>query len=269
AERETVQKESPRIIVKQGPSPLAQYFIPNVTRKPWDDIRVRKAVYLAFDRQGAVAVPGHNDASVGADLVPGSGWDIPVQELLQMPGYRQPKDQDIAEAKRQLAEAGYPKGFSFDLLTRNIPDIVEQAVFAKDQMARLGIDAKLKIQETGLFYVIEAQHDFDALSHGVGYVSPDPDFVFGEQYVTGAGGNWGLWSNTKFDALYREQSLTADAAQRKKLARQMQELIMQDASRIILYYRNLSSLYWPEVRDWYFTPSYYVNRKMQDVWLAE
>ena len=85
------------------------------SRPPLDDPRVRKAIYLALDRQeiADVATPG---TGVAGSFFP-PGYATTFEEIAQLPGFRQPKDQDVAEAKKLMAEAGFPDGFKLTFNT--------------------------------------------------------------------------------------------------------------------------------------------------------
>ncbi len=76
-------------------------------RPPFGDIRVRRAMHLAIDRQGLVKTVTFG---AGAINPPGGlalhGFSIPLEEMKTLPGWRQPKDEDLAEARRLLTEAG-------------------------------------------------------------------------------------------------------------------------------------------------------------------
>ncbi|MDP2951789.1 MAG: ABC transporter substrate-binding protein, partial [Chloroflexota bacterium] len=134
AERDILKREAPQIVQKGGTLANPMWLFFNHKRAPWSDVRVRQAVNLAYDRQAAIKVARKGDGTLGAHFLPGSGWEIPEQELLKLPGYRQPKDQDIAEAKRLLAEAGFPQGFKTTMLYWNEALYADQAVFLKDQL---------------------------------------------------------------------------------------------------------------------------------------
>ncbi len=87
-------------------------------RPPFNDVRVRRALHLALDREALIKTAGQGEGIINPPGMPGhkEGYAIPPAELMKLPGYRQPKDQDLAEAKRLLAEAGFPDGLKTTLL---------------------------------------------------------------------------------------------------------------------------------------------------------
>ncbi|MDP2954640.1 MAG: ABC transporter substrate-binding protein, partial [Chloroflexota bacterium] len=244
-----LQQDMPNIVVQKAAETTKPYLFPNHTRKPWNDVRVRKAIDLAIDRQAGIQVVFKGDATVGSYFMPGSGWEIPTEELLKMPGYRQPKDQDIAEAKRLLAEAGYPNGFKTNIITRvDLKFTVDEAVFFKDQLRKIGIDADVSILEVGVFYALQSAADFDLNAHAFTVATPEPDVLIAEQYTTTSGANWGRYLNPKIDEIFFKQMKTVDPAERRKLLREMQEILMSDYMRVVLAWRRGSTVAWPQVK---------------------
>ena len=62
----------------------------NTEKKPWDDIRVRKAAWLAIDRQAAIKILAEGDGTLGLMLGAEGKWALPEAEIAKLPGYRQP-----------------------------------------------------------------------------------------------------------------------------------------------------------------------------------
>ena len=73
---------------------------------PWTDVRARKAVHLALDRDEWLAfysIPGYEGMKLAHTMAPGTFYAPTEEEIRTWPGYRQPKDEDIAEAKTGVA----------------------------------------------------------------------------------------------------------------------------------------------------------------------
>ncbi len=87
-------------------------------RPPFNDVRVRRALHLALDREALIKTAAQGEGIINPPAMPGhkEGYAIPPADLIKLPGYRQPKDPDLAEAKRLLAEAGFPEGLKTTLL---------------------------------------------------------------------------------------------------------------------------------------------------------
>ncbi|MDP2951788.1 MAG: ABC transporter substrate-binding protein [Chloroflexota bacterium] len=267
---ETAKKARPDAVVQKALNLQMPNMGMNTKRKPFDDPRVRKAIFLAIDRQVGNQVVQQNEGRVGGPFPPTSPWALPESELLQMPGYRQPKDQDLAEAKRLLAEAGYATGFKTALTAR--PEKINQdlSVFLVDQLRKLNIQAEIQTTEVATFLTNVNGRNFDLFEWTQALATDDPDQVFGDFYITKAGRNFEDHTIPGFDELFDKQSRTLDPAERKKLVLQMQKTILDNPAKVIVVWQTLFQLFDPAVRNYKVaTRGIYNNQKFQDVWLAK
>src|SRR5437660_1314690 len=110
-----------RITVQESDWNCGSMVIINHKRKPFDDVRVRRALTLAIDRwQGAQGLSKiANVRTVGGIVFPGSPLAATKEELQQIAGFWPDIEKSRAEAKRLLKEAG-AEGLSFELLNRNV-----------------------------------------------------------------------------------------------------------------------------------------------------
>ena len=126
------------------------HLIPlNITRPPFDDVRVRKAVALVFDQEALIA----GGAQVQA-LLFGGGWfaegqgvyALSADQLRKEKYWRSPTPEDIAEAQQLLADAGYPNGEGvpkLDLLGRSDGPVVEAGARARTGLAEAAPEHRL------------------------------------------------------------------------------------------------------------------------------
>ncbi|MFH1486165.1 MAG: ABC transporter substrate-binding protein [Chloroflexota bacterium] len=266
-EIEILKKEEPGIFMSSGLFPLPDNIIMNTRRKPWDNPQARLAIHLAVDRQAAVQFIQKGAGMVGGPMPPSGNWDIPQEELLKMPGFRQPKDADIAEAKKLLAEAGVVKGTKVNVVARKIQK--DAAIFAQDTLAKLGFDATVDIQETAAAYERMRSSDFDVAAFASGPNIDDPDLCFTTYYTSNAARNYSGLTDPKLDELFEKQSRTLDPVARKKVVIEMQKLILKSPGMVQACWRVATMALWKEVRDYKHPSHTFHNTKFQDVWLAE
>src|SRR5262245_33414092 len=133
-----------RIVVQESPWVCKVDLFFNSQVKPFDDVRVRRALQMAVDRWGA------SDAlakitilrPVGGPLLPGSPLALTPDQLAELPGYGRDVEKSRAEARRLLAEAGVPD-LKFKLVNRTVNHPFTPAgVYVVDQFRRIGVTAE-------------------------------------------------------------------------------------------------------------------------------
>src|SRR5438270_13766554 len=114
AEVEAILKKLGDKVVVQDTAATGQFGIAmNQTAKAFTEIRVRKPLTAGLDRYTAsrVLYPIASLKDVGGLMRPGTEFAISKSELQKLPGFGREPEKNPAEAKRLLAEAGYPNGF--------------------------------------------------------------------------------------------------------------------------------------------------------------
>ncbi|MBI2908793.1 MAG: hypothetical protein HYX92_14215 [Chloroflexi bacterium] len=240
------------------------FFGINASKPPFTDQRVRRAASMAIDREAGIQVVAEGYASIGTFMPPGE-WARPTEEIVKLPGYRKPKDVDIAEAKKLMAEAGFANGFKTSLLTASLAEYERPAVFLKDQLSRLGIDAALDMKEYSTYNNERTVGNFSLTAAGPGaaYI-PDPA---GHRKYYGRENFVGMKDNKIFD-LIDQQDATTDRAQRQKLLRELDDRLLEQAAIVPLYWTKMVTAVWPEVKsfkEW----SVMNNHAYTNVWLAK
>lgn len=240
-------------------------FAPQHTRDPWKDVRVRRAASLAFDRQAALAILVQGLGSPGTPTPPGP-WSISSDELKQLPGYRQPKDADIAEAKRLLAEAGYPDGFEGKLLARVGDKSAENmAVLSSEQLRRIGIRLRLDMQEDVVWSRIRANKEYEAMVLTVAASFPEPG---GALVYYGPGNDFGYESAKRDDAI-RAYEIASDSSSRLEAAKRLELLLMDEVPYVVLLWENRAVAYWNRVKNVHPWVGHLNNNRWAHVWLAK
>jgi len=226
---------------------LTTYFYRfNVTRPPFDDARVRKALALAIDK---AAIVRHITR----------GGEIPARAFVPpaMPGYRGPQGLgcDPEQARRLLAEAGYPGGKGFRQIEilfntseahRHIAEVIQQM-----WTEQLGIRAVLLNQEWGAYMHSMKSQQYDvARSVWIGdYTDPN---TFLDMFVTGGGNNRTGWSHAGYDALIRRAATELDLRRRMELLSEAEAILVEQELPIApIYYAASHMMYRPHVKGVY------------------
>jgi len=241
------------------------YYRFNVTKKPFNDVRVRKALLLAINRAGITQsitqggeVPALAFVPYGiADAIPGSDFRKASQETFY-------KDNDIAAAQALLAQAGYPggKGFpAFSILynTSNRHKAIAEAI---QQMWKknLGITCTLKSEEWGVYLDDESRLNYNVARAGwIGdYMDPN---TFLDMFVTGGGNNQTGWSNKSYDALIAKAKATTDPKARMATLHAAEKILMADMPILPIYYYTNPVLLSKSIKNFYQSTLGFVDWK--------
>jgi peptide/nickel transport system substrate-binding protein len=243
----------------------------NVDKKPFDDERVRKALTLAIDRYDLVKTlaPITNIELVGGIMPPTTKWELSQEELETFPGFGRDHAANLREAKRLLAEAGYPNGFKTVLTNRNIKmPYIDLAVYLISAWKKIGVEAEHKVEETATWSQSRVNRDFELLVDPYGsQLVGDPDEML-DKFVTGQSENWGRMSDPVVDQLFAAQSKEMDEQKRIQLVKELQKRILERAWRISGGFTTRLEVRTARLRNYEPMPSHWNNRRFEDVWLA-
>jgi len=265
---ETLKRQEPRMQVWQYDASAVFLLVFNVQKKPWDDVRVRRAVALVLDAQKIIDV-AFDGVGRKSGFMGWGEWSLPDAELQEKwPPYRGPTEKDIEAAKKLLAEAGHPGGFKTTFNQMTLPRSEEEQVIITSQLRKIGIDSTVRVLVYPADFLAAARRgDFEMASAAFVTVVDDPDVYF-VYYTTGNPENWGKFSDKQVDDLYARQSREMDPVKRKELAFQLQRRLMELVPAVVTRYPQWLGAAWPELRGYKGPGKMYNNLKWEDVWLA-
>lgn len=228
---------------------LSTYFYRvNVNKPPLNDKRVRRALALAVDREGLIrnVLRGGQKPTTGF-TPPGAGQGYQPPDMLTF---------NPEEARRLLAEAGFPggRGFpSFEILINTLEAHRTIAEAVQEMWKKhLGIKVTVTNQDWGVYLNSQKNLKYDVCRAGwVGdYLDP---FTFLSIWQTGDGNNQTGWSNARYDELLRASLRERDTARRLDLLKEAETLLLEDLPVLPIYWYVRSQLIRPELRG--FKPS--------------
>ncbi|TVQ22739.1 MAG: ABC transporter substrate-binding protein, partial [Spirochaetaceae bacterium] len=197
---------------------------------PWRDLRVRRAIALWIDKPASIAPALGGFGWTTPNIGPG---DISVPtHFINWPRFdTQPLDVRRAEARRLMAEAGYPNGFTMGHLTRGI--MTETGEWLKDQLSGLGVDLRLQIVDEGEWNRARVSLDYDSQQ---GRLSPSP-IPEGTESVYGRFQNnpdaYAKHDDRAIDELYRILRDATSMEQRIEVWRRMSRYLFVDQTYIV------------------------------------
>lgn len=233
--------KKPDVIKTNRVSSFGAYqVIINTKVKPFDDPRVRHAINLALNKQGLIEAFKTQEQIDLSRWVPHGGvFATPREEIAKLPGYRPDKTQDVADAKKLLADAGFPNGIpGVELLCASVAAHAEiMAPAIQDQLKRtLGIEIKIRVAERSLLVEDEKAGRFTLVLDTPGGPISDFSPVGNTYYKTGGSQNFGGYSNPKFDELLKQSDSELDDTKRHALLNQIQDLLDQDPPWLFIGY---------------------------------
>jgi ABC-type transport system substrate-binding protein len=196
-----------------------------VDQKPFSDVRVRRAMSLAIDRQGYIDAilegVGVMNPPVPAAL---KDWSLPVNQLGDGARYYR---YDPKEAKRLLAEAGYPNGFpgTICFTTYGSTVLVDGAQLVIKNLKDVGIDARLDQKEYGAYISTCFYGNFSSMAFGpqTPFLEPD-NYVFGQYYPGEMKNQSHIDDPVVADMLVRQRR-TMDPAKRREVIHEIQRYL--------------------------------------------
>ena len=204
---------------------------------------------------------------MGAFMPPKGDWGIASEDMAKRPGFHSPTPQDIQEAKKLLADAGYPNGF--DIVSNNgygdTQDRTNQLLI--EMLKPMGIKLTIRQLERTSYYAALDNRDFQMAPMGHAHVLDDPNDHIATYYITEGGRNYSQFSDPKVDAMYKEQSRTMDSEKRKKIVRELQEYMLEQMPFIVVSWSDQRrDLWYPYVKG-YNPTSVYTAFRRETVWL--
>lgn len=222
------------------------YLALNCEMKPFTDVRVRRAMNYAVDKERLLKLingTGAEAKGVLPPLMPGYNPDLK--------GY----PYNPAMAKRLLTEAGYPNGFKATLWASvSHGERVKMAEALKEQLAEVGVRIDIKAVAFSVWdEATGRRHNTTFVFSGWYQDYPDPSnfldvLLNGDRIVGVHCNNCAFYSNPRVNALLRLAAKDTNAQHRLQLYRQAEEIIVQDAPWVPLYHPYLYILYQPWVK---------------------
>ena len=221
------------------------YF--NLTIKPFDDARVRRAMDLVIDRKGMeialapVAVPGS-----GRWAPAGSAWALPEAQLQELPVFKLDMDTKIAMAKALLVEAGYPDGFKAKM-TSGSPSVISahseyvQAVLNQN----LNIDLELETLDWSVWIARARETQFVVTSGAAFTTLHDPSDFMNVFWRTGGAQNWSGWSNAEYDGIMDQIDTELDLVKRRELVFMAYDVLEREMPSLTGGWRVDGHMWWP------------------------
>jgi peptide/nickel transport system substrate-binding protein len=267
-----VKAKLPDAMCEVGLSNAHTRLIINRAVAPFNDLRIRRAMALAIDRDAVVRVKGAGLDRLGGELLPPpeGAWGLDKADLATIPGYAMDLEKRRDEARKLMREAGYgpDKPLTFVLSTRDVARYRDTSVLILDHLARIYMKGEMKAIDTAVWTNVVAKRAYTVAIGSRGQAIDDPDVAFYESFTCNARGNLDGYCNKEMEALFDKQSAMLDQNERKKLVKEIDKKLQMDVVRPTITFAALPNCRRPYVKG--YVPSLsnqYSNLRMEDVWL--
>jgi dipeptide transport system substrate-binding protein len=224
-------KKDPNVQIMEQPGLNVGYLAFQTTKKPFDDVRVRKAISMAIDKKAIIDAVYLSSGVAAKNPIPPSLWSY--NDAVQDDPF------DPAAARKLLAEAGHPNGLETDLWAMPVqrpynPNARRIAELVQADLAKIGVKATIKSFEWG-----EYRKRLQAGEHQMGMLgwtgdNGDPDnflhtLLGCDSAKSASGGNIAKFCHKPFDDLVVKAKTVSDQAERTRLYEQAQVIFKEQA----------------------------------------
>jgi len=234
-------KSDPRFLVTQSVSNRIMFWTIDVFRdqalhvtaldgspmpNPLKDLRVRKAMNLAIDRQ-AIVERIMEGLAVSANQIVPAGFTGHAPDLV-------PPKPDLDLARRLMAEAGHQKGYQITIHSTNNRYVndAKTAQAVAQMLSRIGIKVNVAALPVALYFNSARKHEFTFPQIGWGNLTGDAAQVLHEALNSVSINNYGRWANAEFDRLMDLAAAELDQAKREEHLRQATRVAIADVAII-------------------------------------
>jgi len=228
-QEKTLLSRSSGFTIQDVPTGNWRGFAFRTDLKPWDDVRVRRAIRLAADRKGILALAAGGQGAIGCDT--------PVGPTDQ---YRWDKtcNQDIAKAKALLAEAGYPNGLDFEVFVSTVEGVwPAMAATLQQQVAPAGFRIKIvQVPTDGYWNEVWMKKPVSMTR----WNQRPADAILNEAYRGGGKWNESFFKDAKFDAMLDDARKELNFDKRRAKYIEAQEYLWENGGTLIGFHATLS-----------------------------
>ncbi|MCG6870883.1 MAG: ABC transporter substrate-binding protein [Gammaproteobacteria bacterium] len=221
-------KKDPALVVTSQPGLNVGYWALNVTKKPFDDVRVRRAMAHAINKAAIIEAVFLGTGQAAKNPIPPTIWSYndAIQDY----------DYNPERARALLKEAGLDGGFQTDIWAMPVqrpynPNARKMAEMIQADLKKVGIEAKVVSYEWGTYLQKSREGEHQTILLGWTGDNGDPDNFFGPLMSCAAaktGNNRARWCDPEFDKLITEARMLSDKAARTRLYEKAQEVVHRE-----------------------------------------
>lgn len=261
-----LKKTHGQLLFQDFISPVTTGIYMRTDKPPFNDVRVRRAVSHAVNRQAiidAVYLKGEVTPAIARGSVE---WSPRIDQLGAGAQYYR---HDPREARRLLAEAGFPQGLKTQLnITAGYgADAVDAFQLAQRQLKEGGIDAELRMQEYGAYMATTFAGNYEGLALGPFSVAWEPHSVLYGMYMPEQSRNSSRVSDSRLIGMLKEQMRIRDVEARRKLIFDIQRYAAEQQYYVYLYSTGITASWQPYVKGYAPNATFDYGSRAAALWL--
>jgi len=236
---------------------IPDYLAMNVTKPPFDNVKLRQAVAWAIDRTQIRDVAYFGAGEVGSEEVPsGSPWFGGSDPYKDGP--------DVEKAKALMTEAGLAGGVTVHYLgLPQYPELLKTGEVVRDQLKAIGITMEIEPVDVSIWFDAFVNGDYEITS-AYQERTIDPDNFWALVLRTGGVVNTTGYSNPAFDELVEQARTETDEAKRKDLYVAARQIAFEEVPIILAHYETINYLMRKGVHGSSVNPT--LELRMENVW---
>lgn len=277
-------REAKAYIAKQGPNYTPLWYAdqggliayPNLRVKPFDDLRVPRALRLLIDHQEMItawAEVWHGKGRNGSIFPPAiETWDFSHEEYFKFLEWKQPKDDAVREANALLSAAGITRDnpARFEIATHDsdfVQALTELVQAQWKKFSQGAVDARIRMFDLPTTATIRSNRTFEYfVGGGLSAGAIEPDSYLKQIYRTGGSRNYTSFSDPKLDEMIDKQGAIFNQEQRKAAIREIITYMIDHGVSTIPANRYFLLGAQPHIRD--LAPEFFLlGRQYEWVWL--
>jgi peptide/nickel transport system substrate-binding protein len=247
---EELKKSAPQLKWNRYLSTNGQFLAMRVDTKPFDDIRVRRALNLAVDQRAIVKDYYNGNAELFAypQSPEYAGYYEPLEAMPQ--AVQELFTYNPEKAKKLLAEAGYPNGFTFKVQVCSCnPDHMELLPLVGAYLEQVGVKMEVQAMEYGAFLsAMTSKKNAPGYLMNNGFTNPTT--TIRKSFVSKQVWNPAQWSDPEYDKKMDAVFLERDEQTRQRMIKLMTREILEKAPYIWLPTQYLYTAWWPWVKNY-------------------
>jgi peptide/nickel transport system substrate-binding protein len=246
-----LKKTAPQLQFRNDVATQGTFVALRNDKPPFNDVRVRRAMNLAVNQKEIMAAVLNNEGELlnYPFSVRWNGLYTPIEQL--SPEGKELFDYNPEKAKKLLAEAGYPKGFEFDMQVCSCaPYHMDVAPMLQAYYQRIGVKVNIKPLEYGAFRS-QMRHENQAVAYLMNNSEGNPFAVLRKSFRTGQTWNPAFHADDKFDKMWYATVAETDPAKQRDMLREMNRYIVEErVPHVWLPTEMVYRAWWPWVKNY-------------------